>query len=166
MRFLRRSAVQRFFSVGLLVSLTLWLAVPAVATQATLAEELGLPGGLESAVADALAGARTPEAFVEALAATLADTPSPALARLLDTEPEALLALLYGHLFQAFGHHDGLQAVPVGATSGATGSAPTGKAVLVRSARQSSASYALLRAAVPRVLLPVALLTSAQPLGP
>ena len=50
MSFLRHSVVQRVLSAGLLMSLGLWLAVPAYASPTGLAEEFGLPAGLESAL--------------------------------------------------------------------------------------------------------------------
>lgn len=171
MRALRHLVFQRFLSVGLLFSLTLWLAVPATgAARTTLAAQtgdLGLPADVESALSEALAGTRTAEDFAEALAATLAAQPDgDDLADLVAEEPSVLLALLYGHLFQALGYPDGPRAVPTVAAGATVGSAPAAAAV-VQTADRADASYAAQRLATPdRVVRPVALLTAAQPLGP
>lgn len=168
MRVFRHFVVQRLLSVGLLLSLSLWLGVPAYAAQTTLAEELGLPGELESVLADALADAPTPEAFVERLAATLADgADAEALAEVLESEPDALLALLYGHLFQVLSHPDALRAVPTVTTTVSAGTSPAGKAAPVRAARLvHHAGDAQPVTGSLRVILPAALGTAAQPLGP
>lgn len=171
MRALRHPLLQRFLSAGLLLSLTLWLAVPVTgATRTTIAaqaEGLGLPPEVEAALREALAATRTAGDFTEALAATLSARPDgEALAEAIEAEPTALLALLYGHLFQAFGHPDGPLAVPA-VTAGATaGSTPVAAAVLPLVDRSDVAHGARVVTTPPRVVLPVALLTAAQPLGP
>ena len=172
MHFLRRSAVQRVFSLSLLLGVTLWLAVPATgASQRTLAAQaagLGVPAGLRAAFETALAEARTPDAFVEAVAAALAARPGgEALADLLDAEPDALLALLYGHLIQALGHPEGPLAVPGTVGSAAAGPAPLGAATPAPApARPLVVRAAQALGTVVLGVVPVGLLTSAQPLGP
>lgn len=170
MRVLRHPALQRLLSFGLLVSLGLWLAVPASAARTALAvepAELGLPADAQDAVREALAAARSATDFADALASALGARPDGAdLAERIADEPDALLALLYGHLFQAFGHFDGPVAVPAGAAVAASG-APLSAAAVVAEAEQGGAASgeAYAGAASPAVLS-APLLTAAQPRGP
>lgn len=171
MRVLRDTLFQRVLSAGLLFSLTLWLAVPVTAasrtTLAAQAEGLGLPPDAEEALAEALAATRTADDFADALAATLAAHPDGGvLAERLAAEPGVLLALLYGHLFQAFGHPEGPLAVPAGVAGTAAGSAPAAAAVLSFADRAAAEHATLGLAVADRVVRPVSLLTAAQPLGP
>lgn len=172
MRALRHPTFQRSFCFGLLFSLTLWLAVPVAATTpgtlAARAAGLDLSPDAEAALTEALVGARTAEDFTGALAASLAARPDgEALAALLEAEPEALLALLYGHLFQAFGYHDGPLAVPTVSAGTSGGSVPVGAQAVLSADDRGDAGRAVLRPVAPdRAYRPLALLTSAQPLGP
>jgi len=172
MRALRHPTLQRSFCFGLLFSLTLWLAVPVAATApgtlAARAAGLELSPDAEAALTEALVGARSAEDFAGALATSLAERPDgEALAALLAAEPEALLALFYGHLFQAFGHPDGPLAVPTVSAGTSGGSVPVGaQAVLGAEDRGDVGRVALRPSSPDRVHRPVALLTSAQPLGP
>ncbi len=182
MRFFRHTAVQRLFSVGLLLSLGLWLAAPAAGADAgralaAQAEWLGAqaPPTVEAAFEEALAtaashGARTPEAFVAAFADALAARPDPALAHFLDTHAgaDALLSVLYGQLLRAFSHRTGLVASPAPPLASPAGGASTGP--LARPSRVET--NASLRATAPvrpvhdRPVISLAERSAAQPLGP
>ncbi len=182
MRFLRHTAVQRLFSLGLLLSLGLWLAAPAAGADAgrTLAAQAEWFGAqtsptVEAAFEQALVsaasqGARTPEAFAAAFAEALADRPDPALAHFLETHPsaDALLSVLYGQLLSAFSHHTGLEAVagsPLASPAG--GTAPGLFARLGHAKGSASPGTAtLLRSGVAAFVRPVDERSSAQPLGP
>ncbi len=171
MRALRHPTFQRPLCFGLFLSLTLWLAVPVAAAPGTLAARaagLELSPDAEAVLTEALVAARTAEDFTGALTASLADRPDgEALAALLEAEPEALLALFYGHLFQAFGHPDGPLAVPTVSAGTSGGSAPVGAQAVLSADDGADACRTVRRPASPdRVHRPVALLTSAQPLGP
>lgn len=168
MSFLRHAVVQRTLSVGLLLSLGLWLAAPAYASPTGLAEDLGMSLGFDADLDEALAGATTPEAFVEALAARILEgTDDDALRDVLVHDPDVLLALLYGHLLQALSHHDALRAVPTVSAAASAASPPVGAALDTQSGEGAERLLVVpASGATDRAVLPVALLTAAQPLGP
>ena len=178
MRFLRHAAVQRLFSAGLLLSLTVWLAAPvlgATAPRAFEADWLGaeVPPTVEAAFEQALTeaasrGARTPEAFVAAFADVLAAQADPELAQFLEGHaPDALLTVLYGQWMRAFSHHRGLEAAP---SSPAAPPAGTALGSLGYQDRPEEAPRAWtvvpLPAQADQAFRPLAVLSSAQPLGP
>lgn len=179
MRFLRHTAVQRFFSAGLLLSLMAWLAAPALGattppTLAGSAEWLdAAPASVEAAFEQALGeaaaqGARTPEAFVAAFADVLDAQADPELARFLDTHPpEALLTVLYGQWMRAFSHHRGLEAAPAPPFAVPAGTALSACTRWDRSGVVTQRStVSLLPATAERAIRPFDVLSSAQPLGP
>ncbi len=181
MRFLRHSAVQRFFSVGLLLSLGLWLAAPAAGADAgrvlaSQAEWLGTeaPAPVEAAFEEALVvaaehGVQTPEAFAAAFADALAARPDPALAQFLGTHDgaDALLAVLYGQLLRAFSHHTGLEAAPASPVAApAGGSSPGPLARLATTGASVSLAAAPVRPAHDAPVVSLAERSAAQPLGP
>lgn len=180
MRFLRHAAVQRLFSVGLLLSLGLWLAAPAAGADvgralASQVEWLGpAPPTVEAAFEEALVaaasqGARTPEAFAAAFADALAARPDPALAQFLgsDAGADALLSVLYGQLLRAFSHHTGLEAAPappVASPAGGTSPGPLGR--LMRAEAPVSLAVAPIRPVHDAPVVSLAERSAAQPLGP
>lgn len=180
MRLLRHSAVQRFFSLGLLLSLGLWLAAPAAGADAeralaSQAEWLGLaPPTVEAAFEEALVvaashGVRTPEAFAAAFAEALAAQPDAALARFLGSEAgaDALLSVLYGQLLRAFSHHTGLEAAPappVAAPAG--GTALAALSGVMRAGTLGALAAAAVRPVHDAPIIALAERSAAQPLGP
>lgn len=178
MRFLRHAAVQRLFSAGLLLSLALWLTAPAVGATAprTLDAEwpgLEVPATVEAAFEQAFteaatAGARTPEAFVTAFADALDAQADPALARFLkEHAPDAWLGMLYGQWVRAFSHHNGLEAAPappIAAPAGASLGAFAYQDCPATTAPVIAATSLLSTAT--QLPVPLAELSSAQPLGP
>lgn len=178
MRFLRHAAVQRLFSAGLLLSLTVWLAAPvtgATAPRAFAADWLGagVPPTVEAAFEQTLAeaasqGARTPEAFVAAFADALAAQADPGLARFLEAHaPDALLSVLYGQWMRAFSHQRGLEAAPAPPVAAPAGTSVGPLAVWDRTRESVRADAAAQAHPVAEpALRPVHILSSAQPLGP
>ncbi len=172
MRLLRHSIVQRVFSVGLLVGLGLWLVAPATgAAQPTaIPASLGAPPTVEAAFEQALAaadGARTPEAFIAAFTEALDADPD--LARFLEEQggADALLPILYGHLLRAFGHERGVEAAPAPPVAAPIGAAPGPAAQLLRTDADASVQASLIQASARHeVIVPLAVLSAAQPLGP
>ncbi len=176
MRLLRQSIVQRVLSLSLLAGLGLWLAAPATgAARPAVSAPLDAPPTVEAALVQALASAqeaRTPEAFVAAFAAALGADPD--LARFIEHHSlagpggsDALLAVLYGHLLRAFGHERGIAAAPAPPVATSSGAAPGSSAELCRDEAPASArSVSAAVAALPRVVVPLAALSAAQPLGP
>ena len=180
MRLLRHSAVQRFFSLGLLLSLGLWLAAPAAGADAgralaSQAESLGLASpAVEAAFEQALVTAathdvRTPEAFAAAFADALTAQQDPALAQFLGSEAgaDALLSVLYGQLLRAFTYHTGLEAAPappVAAPAGSTALTPfTG---VMRTGAPGAFTPPAIRAVHETPVVALAERSAAQPLGP
>lgn len=172
MRFIRHSIVQRVFSVSLLLGLGLWLVAPATGAARPMptSVSLGAPPTLEDAFEQALAaadGARTPEAFVAAFAEALAAEPD--LARFLEEQggTDALLAILYGHLLRAFGQDRGVVAAPAPPVAAPAGAAPGPSARQLRTDADAPIQAALTSALTSRfVIVPLAVLSAAQPLGP
>jgi hypothetical protein len=176
MRFLRHIAVQRLFSAGLLLSLSLWLTAPAVgatAPRALDAEWPEVPVTVEAAFEQAFAeaasvGARTPEAFAAAFADALDAQADPALAQFLkEHAPDAFLSVLYGQWVRAFSHHHGLEAAPAPPVA-----APAGASLGAFASRDGPATTVPMGAAASLLSTatqspaPLAELSSAQPLGP
>lgn len=178
MRLLRHAAVQRLFSAGLLMSLGLWMTAPAVGSmppRTVPAEWPGpsVPSTVEAAFEQALAeaasvGARTPEAFVAAFADALDAQADPALAQFLkDHAPDTFLSLLYGQWVRAFNQHRGLEAAPAPPIA-----APAGASLSAAAPRDGPAAAApvyadaSLRSTATQAPTPLAVLSSAQPLGP
>ena len=180
MRFLRHSAVQRVFSLGLLLSLGLWLSAPVAGADAgralaSQAKWLHLaPPPVEAAFAEALdvaasQGVRTPEAFTAAFAEALATQQDPVLARFLNSEvgADALLSVLYGHLLRAFSHHTGLEAAPSPPVASPSGSTPSASLAWALPADvQSSLEATSLGSGREAPACVLAERSSAQPLGP
>lgn len=179
MRLLRHTAVQRFFSAGLLMSLMAWLAAPVTGATAsqpftTASDWLdAAPPTVEAAFEQALGeaaarGARTPEAFAETFVDVLEAQADPELARFLEAHPpEALLTVLYGQWMRAFSHHRGLEAAPTPPVAAPAGSALGAAVSLDRSeARPHVYAATPLPPVAERALRPFDVLTSAQPLGP
>jgi hypothetical protein len=178
MRLLRHAAIQRLFSAGLLLSLGLWLAAPAVGAAAPRSLDAEWPGphvpstveaAFEHALAEAAsAGARTPEAFVAAFADALDAHADPALAQFLEEHaPDAFLSVLYGQWVRAFNHHNGLEAAPAPPVAAPAG-APLSAAAPRDGPTASAAVYAAssLCSTAAQAPVPLAELSSAQPLGP
>jgi hypothetical protein len=178
MRFLRHAAVQRLFSAGLLLSLALWLAAPAVGATAPRTLDAEWPGpevpstvetAFEQVLADAASvGARTPEAFVAAFAEALDAQADPALAQFLkEHAPDAFLSVLYGQWVRAFSHHNGLEAAPAPPVAATAGAALTAAAPRDGPAATAPVyAAASLLATTAQGPVPLAELSSAQPLGP
>lgn len=178
MRFLRHVAVQRLFSAGLLLSLALWLAAPAVGATAPRTLDAEWPGpevpatveaAFEQALTEAAStGARTPGAFVTAFADALDAQADPALAQFLkEHTPDAWLGMLYGQWVRAFSHHSGLEAAPAPPIA-----APAGASLSAAAPRDGPTATApihpttSLLATTTQFPVPLAELSSAQPLGP
>ncbi len=168
MRLLRHPIVQRVFSLVLLGGLGLWLAAPAAGTaRPGPAVPLDAPPTVEAAFEQALAAAHgTPEAFVAAFAEALGADPD--LAPFVEAHggTEALLAVLYGQLLRAFGHERGVEAAPAPPVAAPTGASPVA-ARLHQAAAEAVIRPALLQPPTPgRAVVSLAVLSSAQPLGP
>ncbi|MEM1041470.1 MAG: hypothetical protein AAGI91_02470 [Bacteroidota bacterium] len=170
MRFLRHSAIQRVLSAGLLLGLGLWLVAPATGAARPVAAPPGAPPTVEAAFEQALAAAadaRTPEAFVAAFAEALSAEPD--LAQFLDQRggAELLLSILYGHLLQAFGHDRGVVAAPAPPVAAPAGGTSSLAAKLLHAQALAPRPVAIAPASsCPDTVVPLAVLSAAQPLGP
>lgn len=178
MRRLRHHIFQRVLALGLLGSLALGLAAPATgaATQRALeAETARVPAAVAAAAAEALGQAAQtalgPAQFQQAFEAALAAQPDgEALARFMNEHgaAEALLTLLYEHLLRALHPRNGLQAVP--ATPLATGTvgltSPAAGGCAPSAVPDETYRGQLVRSDERQVVIPLAVLSAAQPLGP
>ncbi len=165
MRLLRHYVAQRLVSFALLGGLGLWLVAPA--TGAARPVGFDAPPHVEAAFEQALAAADgTPEAFVAAFAEALGADPN--LAPLLDEHggTEALLAVLYGQLLRAFGHERGVEAAPAPPVAAPSGASPSAAWTHRASAAVLTPATLTPRLAPGRLAVPLAVLSSAQPLGP
>lgn len=171
MRLLRQSIVQRVLGLALLVGFGLWLVAPATgaARSALVPSSFGAPPTVEAAFEQALASAqkaRTPEAFVATFADALGADPD--LAQFLDEQggTDALLAVLYGHLLRAFGHERGIMAAPASPVAAPTGASPVAASLYRLGGAVTVAQVASSVSATDDIVVPLAVLSAAQPLGP
>lgn len=181
LRALRSLVLRRVVALALVAGMAGWAAAPVASADPAQAAQLArahAAGPIEAALADALdAAVRAPEAadaFAEALLASLDAHPDgEALARFVrdfDGTQSDLLDLLVGHLIQARGvaSPHPLSFVAGGAVLSLSASAP-----LAASAAPAPSSVSVVEPAgsvrahdVERRVVPVALRSSAQPLGP
>jgi hypothetical protein len=178
MRLFRHLLVRRLVALGLLVGLSGWMGAPFATAhpQATAAQlaRVHAAGPLEAALADALqAAARAPdalEAFDSSLRAALAVHPDgEALTAYLDEmgSARALLDLLVGQLLRG-------QSLPSPFMGAALGMVPTTvqsgprATQIERSSSLVATEFGVqaLPPEVPLVIVPLRVLSSAQPLGP
>ncbi|MDX1530241.1 MAG: hypothetical protein R3362_01815 [Rhodothermales bacterium] len=172
MRPLRHTVVQRLFGTVLVLSLVLGLAAPATAAQRAGALDAKVPAGMaaafEAALADAVSAPQGPEAFAAALEAALAAQPDgDALVRFLEEGDSALLTLLYGQLLRALTPQNGLAAAPAPAPPSTTAAplAPS-PAPVAASVADGGWGDVRIHPVERRVIVPLAALSAAQPLGP
>lgn len=173
MRLLRHTVVQRWFCLGLLLSLGLWLTAPvASAAPRTLGFGTEAPPTVEAAFEQALAeaaqaGARSPDAFAAAFAEALAAQADPELARFLEEHANVdVLSLLYGQWLRAFSPYRGLEAAASSPPVAPAGPSLTASALGHRTATLDRVAPPTPRPVAAPPAVPLAERSAAQPLGP
>lgn len=163
MRLLRHIVFLRALCAGLLTSLGLGVAAPALAVELPLASFAGLDEvpaeALEAALA-AAADARTPEALAEHVAASLEEQ--------LGTAPpvETLLAALYGSLFRALQDEVGSHAVVAQGSVPVVVAAPSAAVLAETHGTFAAGDAEVVPPRSPDLPAPLTRYPALQPLGP